>query len=93
MLKAAFEGPFIEGTTRSYCLNDVDPNTFRLLIKWIYTQKILLRPDKYFQKQMGKEAATASADVVGPQEKAGETEDEDEDQTGNDVCDDCSKDW
>ncbi|KAI9650255.1 hypothetical protein NHQ30_000268 [Ciborinia camelliae] len=35
----AFNGPFIEGQTQTYRLEDVDPKVFRMLMQWVYQEK------------------------------------------------------
>ncbi|KAG4443029.1 hypothetical protein IFR05_001483 [Cadophora sp. M221] len=42
VLKAAFNGPFIEGKTGVYKLEDVNPETFRLFAEHLYSGKITL---------------------------------------------------
>ncbi|KAH6709047.1 hypothetical protein BKA61DRAFT_490241, partial [Leptodontidium sp. MPI-SDFR-AT-0119] len=42
VLKAAFDGPFIEGKTGVYNLEDVNPGTFRLFAEYLYTGKTTL---------------------------------------------------
>jgi hypothetical protein len=39
-LRAAFTGPFLEGQTNTYRLGYVNPSVFRLLVQWLYPQKI-----------------------------------------------------
>ncbi|KAH7363901.1 hypothetical protein BKA65DRAFT_472270 [Rhexocercosporidium sp. MPI-PUGE-AT-0058] len=43
VLKAAFEGAFIDGKTGVHNLKDVDPTTFRLFAEYLYSGKITLR--------------------------------------------------
>jgi hypothetical protein len=38
VLKAAFTSSFVEGQTQTYRLEDTDPDIFRLLVQWFYTQ-------------------------------------------------------
>ncbi|KAH9215323.1 hypothetical protein DL95DRAFT_247029, partial [Leptodontidium sp. 2 PMI_412] len=42
VLKAAFDGPFIEGKTGVYNLEDVNPETFRLFAEYLYSGKTTL---------------------------------------------------
>lgn len=42
VLKAAFEGPFIEGQTQTYRLEHVRPVVFRLFVQWLYKQDIVV---------------------------------------------------
>lgn len=42
VLRAAFNSSFIEGETQTYDLDDVEEETVRLLVHWIYTQSIAL---------------------------------------------------
>lgn len=37
---AAFNGNFMEGATQSMVLDDVDADTFGVVVNWIYTQRI-----------------------------------------------------
>jgi hypothetical protein len=37
---AAFNGDFMEGASQAMTLDDVDANTFGVVVNWIYTQKI-----------------------------------------------------
>ncbi len=37
---AAFNGKFMESATQSMVLDDVDADTFGVVVNWIYTQKI-----------------------------------------------------
>jgi hypothetical protein len=45
-LKAAFTGSFIEDQTQTYEVKDTDPNVFRLLVQWLYTQRFQNCPAK-----------------------------------------------
>ena len=40
VLNAAFKGPFIEGQSQTYNLEDTDTTAFRMLVHWLYTQKL-----------------------------------------------------
>ncbi|KAG4424720.1 hypothetical protein IFR04_002068 [Cadophora malorum] len=40
VLNAAFNSNFIEGQTQTYQLEDTTPGTFKLLVQWLYTQKL-----------------------------------------------------
>jgi hypothetical protein len=40
VLNAAFKGPFIEGQTQTYNLEDIDTTAFRMLVHWLYTQNL-----------------------------------------------------
>jgi hypothetical protein len=40
VLRAAFNSSFVEGQTQTYRLNDIGPDAFRLLVLWLYSQKI-----------------------------------------------------
>ncbi|KAL2072740.1 hypothetical protein VTL71DRAFT_12083 [Oculimacula yallundae] len=40
VLGAAFNGSFVEGTTKVYTLEDVDPEEFRLFSQYLYARKI-----------------------------------------------------
>lgn len=40
ILKAAFASGLVESQTQIYILEDVEPDTFRLLAEWLYVQKI-----------------------------------------------------
>ncbi|KAE9381301.1 hypothetical protein N431DRAFT_457902 [Stipitochalara longipes BDJ] len=40
VLKAAFNGPFVEGQTQTYKLDDTTENAFTLLSQFFYTQKL-----------------------------------------------------
>ncbi|TVY41602.1 hypothetical protein LOCC1_G007766 [Lachnellula occidentalis] len=40
VLKAAFESEFIEGQTQTYTLDDTTEGAFRMLVQWLYTQKV-----------------------------------------------------
>jgi hypothetical protein len=42
VLLAAFNGPFIEGQTQTYRLEDTSPSVFPFLVQWMYTQRIKL---------------------------------------------------
>ncbi|KAK0126627.1 hypothetical protein ONS95_008213 [Cadophora gregata] len=37
---AAFNGNFLEGQTQEYKIQDVDEETVRLLVHWLYTQTL-----------------------------------------------------
>jgi hypothetical protein len=39
-LNAAFNSTFIEGQTQTYCLENTSEGVVRLLIQWLYTQKL-----------------------------------------------------
>ncbi|KAG4443028.1 hypothetical protein IFR05_001482 [Cadophora sp. M221] len=45
VLEAAFKSGFIEGTTQTCKLEDINEETFALFMQWIYTQKIELHVD------------------------------------------------
>ncbi|KAH8748207.1 hypothetical protein BGZ57DRAFT_861727 [Hyaloscypha finlandica] len=40
VLRVAFTGPFLEEQTNTYRLDYVNPSVVRLLVQWLYTQKI-----------------------------------------------------
>lgn len=40
MLRAAFNSSFVEGQTQTYRLEDIGSDAFRLLVQWLYSQKI-----------------------------------------------------
>ncbi|TVY34943.1 hypothetical protein LSUB1_G007431 [Lachnellula subtilissima] len=40
VLKAAFESEFIEGRTQTYTLDDTTEDAFRLLVQWLYSQRL-----------------------------------------------------
>lgn len=39
-MNAAFNSNFIEGQTQTYRLEDTTPGSFKLLIQWVYAQKV-----------------------------------------------------
>jgi hypothetical protein len=42
VLNAAFNGQFAEGQTQSYRLEDTTEHAFRLLMQWMYSQKLVI---------------------------------------------------
>jgi len=42
VFKAAFDGPFVEGQTSTYILNDTTESTFQNLVQYMYANKIKL---------------------------------------------------
>ncbi len=40
MLDKAFNSEFKEGRTQKYELEDTNPDTFRVLVQWLYSQKL-----------------------------------------------------
>ena len=40
VLNTAFNSNFIEGQTQTYRLEDTTPGTFKLLVQWLYMQKL-----------------------------------------------------
>ena len=38
VMKTAFNSLFKEGQTKCYCLEDTEPNVFRLFVQWLYAQ-------------------------------------------------------
>jgi len=40
VLHAAFRSDFLEGKTQSYTLEDVEPELFKLMVQWLYGQKL-----------------------------------------------------
>ncbi|PVH78683.1 hypothetical protein DL98DRAFT_590032 [Cadophora sp. DSE1049] len=44
VFEAAFKSQFVEGQTQSMNFDDVEPDTFALLVDWMYLQKVQ-RPD------------------------------------------------
>ncbi|TVY35533.1 hypothetical protein LOCC1_G005521 [Lachnellula occidentalis] len=47
VFNAAFNGPFIEGQTQVYKLEDTTPRAARLLVYWLYTQNVDLTLPSY----------------------------------------------
>jgi BTB/POZ domain len=43
VLDAAFNGSFIESQTKTYELEDTSEEAFRLLMQWLYSQKLVLK--------------------------------------------------
>jgi hypothetical protein len=41
-LRAAFNSNFVEGKTQSYQLKDTTEAAFRLLVQWLYSQKLVI---------------------------------------------------
>jgi hypothetical protein len=46
VFNAAFNSEFIEGQTQTYRLEDTSEEAFRLLVQWLYAQKLDLLPSK-----------------------------------------------
>ncbi|TVY32908.1 hypothetical protein LOCC1_G007719 [Lachnellula occidentalis] len=42
VLNAAFNSDFIEGQTQTYTLDDISEGAFKLLVQWLYSQKLVL---------------------------------------------------
>ncbi|KAK2628411.1 hypothetical protein QTJ16_001514 [Diplocarpon rosae] len=63
VLKAAFTGSFIEVQTRSYRLEELNPNTFRILAQWFYPRKIVVHEHDIIA-QGDVETAEADADSL-----------------------------
>ncbi|XMA14311.1 hypothetical protein WAI453_007102 [Rhynchosporium graminicola] len=42
ILKAAFNGKFVEGETQQYRLEDVSQDVFRLVVEWCYSRNLTL---------------------------------------------------
>jgi hypothetical protein len=40
VLEKAFNSDFREGLTKNYEINDTTPDTFRIFVQWLYTQKM-----------------------------------------------------
>jgi hypothetical protein len=40
VLKAAFDGEFIESKTKTYELHDIEGPVAQLFVNWLYTQKV-----------------------------------------------------
>lgn len=40
ILEAAFNGPFLEGQTQTYCLAEDTEDTIALFVQWIYSQQL-----------------------------------------------------
>ena len=38
VMKTTFNSLFKEGQTKCYCLEDTEPNVFRLFVQWLYAQ-------------------------------------------------------
>lgn len=47
VLDAAFNSGFVEGQTQTYTLDDIGPRAFRLLVQWLYTQKLGVSIEMY----------------------------------------------
>ena len=43
VLKAAFDGTFIEGQTQTYTLESTTPEAFRMFVKWLYSDRLGLQ--------------------------------------------------
>ncbi|TVY89926.1 hypothetical protein LAWI1_G004842 [Lachnellula willkommii] len=48
VLNAAFKSGFIEGRTQTYKLDDVSEGVFKLLVQWLYSQKLTVQ---YFDRE------------------------------------------
>ena len=46
VLRVAFNSSFAEGQSQSYILEDVRPEAFRLLVKWLYERTLNLSIEK-----------------------------------------------
>jgi len=44
VFEAAFSKCFIEGQTKAYTLNETEPRTFEIFLKWVYGQDIIPSP-------------------------------------------------
>jgi len=79
VLTAAFNSVFLEGQTQTYRFDDISPSAFRLLVKWLYSERIDRRLDTYF-------LATCPDLNVDKEEMSNGTEDNDhnEDDQEND---------
>lgn len=64
MLRAAFNGPFLEGETQTYNIDDTSVGAFRFLVQWIYQQsldvgqfKIQAEQDRLKEREVNWEAS------------------------------------
>jgi hypothetical protein len=63
VLSAAFNSTFLEGQTQTYALEDTTEGAFRLLVQWLYSQKLtLLQLEDQHQFQEGKTKAEEGED-------------------------------
>ena len=64
--KSAFNSPLIEGQTHTYTLDDVPEHIFRLLVQWLYSQKIKLLSHPELLDPQARAKASTKEPCRGP---------------------------
>ena len=70
-MRAAFDGEFIEGRTKTYRLEDTEPSAFRLFVKYLYSERLEVQDEEYADDGAAKEGDATAEDA--------ETDEDDED--------------